>query len=265
MAPRVDADELPQKLGAVMAADPRYQALVALGEPDPPPAPRCETCRDAGYLRRDVAAGHPDFGKLVPCACKRPALAAARLDRFWRSSQAPAKYAHSTLGTYPGEASVVAFLREWLDGERWLILAGEWGAGKTGLTVAVLRELHERGQSALFVNAPAMLRRVRATYRKDAEVGESEGEVVDSLAEVDVLGIDDVGKERLSQWGSELMYDVVNRRYAANRRTIVTTNLDEARLAVHLGAATCWRLIELSDWLTLKGNLRNRNRQRRSS
>ena len=258
MATRVDVDDLPQKLGAVIADDPRYRALRELGEPDPDPQPRCPICRDAGYLRQDVPAGHPDFGKITPCECKRPALAAARLERFWKSSQAPPKYGDCTLESYPGEPSVVDALRDWLSTDRWLILSGEYGAGKTGITVALLRELHERGQSALFVNAPSMLRRVRATYRKDADPSESEGAVVDSLAEVDVLGIDDVGKERLTQWGSELVYDVVNRRYAAGRRTIVTTNLDAAQLEVHVGQASFWRLFEMAMWLSVTGNLRRR-------
>src|SRR5215471_7555022 len=258
MAARVDADDLPQRLGAVIADDPRYQALRELGDPDPDPQPRCPICRDGGYLRQDVPAGHPEFGRITPCACKRPALAAARLERFWQSSQAPPKYADCTLESYPGPPSVVEALRPWLDSDRGLILAGPVGAGKTGLTVALLRECHQRGQSALFVNAPAMLRCVRATYRKDADPSESEGAVVDSLAEVDVLGIDDVGKERLTQWGSELVYDVVNRRYAAGRRTIVTTNLNAAQLEVHVGAATFWRLFEQAMWLTVTGNLRRK-------
>jgi hypothetical protein len=28
---------------------------------------RCLTCKDAGWLRYDVAVGHPDFNRLVEC------------------------------------------------------------------------------------------------------------------------------------------------------------------------------------------------------
>jgi len=251
-----DADALPQRLGAVIAAHPEYQRLRDQGEPDPDPPPNCWSCHDRGFLRHDVAIDHPDFGKLVPCECRRADITQKRLAKFWASSQAPSEYRACTLESYPGDPTVVPALRSWLDTDGWLILAGEYGAGKTGLTVALLRVLAERGQSVLFVNAPAMLRRVRATYGKsDAE---TESAVIDSLAEVEVLAIDDVGKERLTEWATELLYDVVNRRYSDGRRTIVTTNLGVDRLEIHLGSATFWRLYEKSQFLRVEGNLRRK-------
>lgn len=252
-------DDLPQRLGAIIKADPNYQRLAELGPPDPDPEPRCRWCHDGGYLRHDVPPGAPEFGKLIVCACKAPELTARRVARFWSSSQAPVRYADCTLESYPGDPSAVDRLRSWLEGERWLILTGEHGAGKTGLTVALLRELDQRDRSVLFVNAPAMLRRVRATYGQHTEA-ETEAAVIDSLAEVDVLAIDDLGKERKTPWSSELLYDIANRRYLAARRTIVTTNLDAYALETHVGPAIFGRLFEQSAWLTLSGNLRRRGR-----
>ena len=37
---------------------------------EPPEEPACPICKGAGFLRLDVAPGHPDFGKLVPCRCR---------------------------------------------------------------------------------------------------------------------------------------------------------------------------------------------------
>ena len=257
---RSTADELPKRLGAVLKADPRYIELVERGEPDPDPSPRCATCGDIGYLRHDVLPGDPLFGRLVVCACKAPSLVKARVDRLWSGSQAPAHYAGYTLDSYPGEPEAVASLRAWIAREKsWLVLSGEHGAGKTGLCVACLRIFAELGRSVLFVNAPSMLRRVRATYSTDRE---SESAVIDTLADVDVLAIDDVGKERLSEWATELLYDVVNRRYSADLRTIVTTNLSMHELNAHVGDATFWRIYERAEWLNLSGNLRRRRGRR---
>jgi DNA replication protein DnaC len=257
-----ERDTLPERLGERLKMHPLWPTLSSLGPPDPDPEPSCSRCYDGGYLRPDVPANHPDFGKIVPCDCRRSRITAARIARFWQSSQAPAEYRDCTLESYvgtcpPGDPSAVPALRAWLETDRWLILAGDYGAGKTGLTVALLRILAERGTSVLFVNAPAMLRRVRATYAQHDEA-ESESKVIDSLAEADVLAIDDIGKERLSEWGSELLYDVVNRRYSQGRRTIVTTNLGVDRLEVHLGSATFWRLFEKSQLVHVTGNLRRR-------
>jgi DNA replication protein DnaC len=254
-----ERDTLPERLGERLKMHPLWPTLAELGPPDPDPEPACSRCGDGGYLRPDVPPNHPDFGKIVPCDCRRSSITAARIARFWQSSQAPAEYRDCTLESYPGDPSAVPALRAWLETNRWLILEGEYGAGKTGLTVALLRVIAERGDSVLFVNAPAMLRRVRATYAKHDEA-ESESAVIDSLAEADVLAIDDVGKERLSEWGSELLYDLVNRRYSAGRRTIVTTNLGVDRLEIHVGSATFWRLFEKSQLVHVTGNLRRKNR-----
>ena len=254
-------DPLPQRLGAVLLADPRFKALVKLGPPDAEPEPACMTCSDRGFTRADVQPGDPRFGKPVACECRRPSLVAARVARLWASAEAPAKYRDHTLETYPGDPDVVEQLRRWLerDDRAWLVASGEYGAGKTGLAVALLHEYAERGQSVLFVNAPSMLRRVRATYSAG---GADESSVLDTLADVDVLAIDDVGKERLTDWASELLYDLVNRRYSADRRTIVTTNLSMHDLNRHVGDATFWRIYERAVWLSLSGNLRERRGRR---
>lgn len=192
---------------------------------------------------------------------------AKRVEAAWSSARIPAQYADCTLESYPGDPTTAQILRDWLDTGRWLILFGEYGAGKTGLAVALLRELAGRGRSVLFVNAPAMLRRVRATFDRDGKEP-SEQQVVRALAEVDVLAIDDVGKERLTEWGQELLYDIVNRRYSEGRLTILTTNLalrsdvdaesgrTDPGLEGHLGPATFWRFFERSLPLRVSGNLR---------
>lgn len=199
-------------------------------------------------------------------------VVAKRVEAAWAGAQIPSSYRDHTLeswvaiSTDPEAAVKAEMLRQWIGTDRWLILTGQYGAGKTGLLVALLRELAAAvpgGQSVLFVNAPSMLRRVRATFDKGTD-GPSEQEVVTALAEVGVLGLDDIGKERLSEWGQELLYDVINRRYSEDRRTIVTTNLalrarsdsPELSLESHVQAATFWRLFERSQPLTLVGNLR---------
>src|SRR5579875_2015745 len=50
------------------------------------PAPRCPRCHDAGFVRREVPVGHPDFGKAVPCACRAEALREQRRQRLARLS-----------------------------------------------------------------------------------------------------------------------------------------------------------------------------------
>lgn len=189
-----------------------------------------------------------------------------RLAAIWSRSAIPSEYAVFTLDNYPGDPAALAQVRDWLPTDRWLILRGEYGGGKTSLLTSILRERAAEGRSILFVNAPALFRRVRSTYGNSGD-GPTEGEVIRSLVEADVLGVDDLGSERMTEWATELFYDVVNQRYSEGRPMVVTTNLPlrtvvrpdgsaELGLEAHVGARTFWRLFERSLSITVTGNLR---------
>src|SRR5699024_9337078 len=47
---------------------------------------RCPICNDAVYLRADVPPGHPSFGRLFPCQCKRKELDERRAEELRRLS-----------------------------------------------------------------------------------------------------------------------------------------------------------------------------------
>src|SRR5688572_508110 len=55
---------------------------------DPPadPPPTCPKCLDRGFLRRNVEAGHPDFGQVMVCPCRRREVAERKQNRLERMS-----------------------------------------------------------------------------------------------------------------------------------------------------------------------------------
>jgi DNA replication protein DnaC len=58
-------------------------------------------------------------------------------------------------------------------------------------------------------------------------------ERVERAASADLLVLDDLGRERASDWTSEVLYNLVNRRYEQlTLRTIVTSNLPLEELAL---------------------------------
>lgn len=241
------------------------QAGGASGGADAPPtAERCSRCLDAGLVRRDVPVGHPDFGRLVECPCG--IVAERRRDRIWRSAQVPESMRGYTLDSFAdltGKHRLVADLRTWQqDGRRSLLLVGAVGLGKTGLAIALLLDAIRAGRSGQYVVAPSFLARIRATYGGAAD-GVDELAVLDSLIGTDVLVLDDLGKVRLSDWGQEKLYTVVNERVVAERPTIVTSNLDteDGSIEAHLWPATWDRIRGSSLVIRLTGeSLRGRRR-----
>lgn len=198
---------------------------------DPEPVAGCARCRDAGWVSRD--------GQTVPCPCGL--IQQRRMARIWASSQVPETMRGYTLDSFllhprnRHRAQLVADIRGvWRDSDRWLLFVGSVGLGKTGLGVSLLLEHVRAGSGGLYVVTPSYLSRIRSTYTRvrDGEVDEMD--VLASVIEAPLLMLDDLGKVALSEWGQEKLFTLVNERYLAGRRTIVTSNLD-----MHDDETTC--------------------------
>ena len=70
-------------------------------------------------------------------------------------------------------------------------------------------------------------------------------QLLDSLASVDLLHLDDLGAENTSDWVLEQLYSIVNTRYEEERSMVLTTNLQPDRLGEQIGQRTVSRLVEM--------------------
>jgi DNA replication protein DnaC len=66
-----------------------------------------------------------------------------------------------------------------------------------------------------------VLRAIRSCFDKK---GQTEDEVIQSFISPQVLVLDDLGKERPTEWALEQLFAVINARYDACKPLIVTTN-----------------------------------------
>ena len=79
-----------------------------------------------------------------------------------------------------------------------------------------------------------MLSDIKQCYQKDSTV--SEEEVVGVYKTVDLLTIDDLGKEQATEWSVSVLYNIINERYEAMLPTIITTNYKTSALIDRLSA-----------------------------
>lgn len=130
-----------------------------------------------------------------------------------------------------GEA--VAAARAWAAGEGppVLVLAGDRGTGKTHLAVAAVRSLLDAGSWAHFEGVAVLLDRIRQGF----DQGQGQDAPTQELAECANLVLDDLGTERPSKWAAERLYRILDARWLAGRRTLVTTNYPADVLAERLG------------------------------
>jgi DNA replication protein DnaC len=217
------------------------------------PTVNCRRCRDIGYVSKRTDRWHSD---VVECPCGL--VLQRRVDKLFRSSPLSDEMRTWTLESYAdisGRHRLVAAIRTMWDAtNRWMLLTGPVGVGKSGIAVSLLNERLARHEGGLFVVAPALLQRIRATYGDDEDGNESA--VMDALIQTPLLVLDDVGKVKLTEWGQEKLYTLISERFSAKRRTIVTSNYSttDGSLEGHLWPATFDRLRGASDLIEMSGD-----------
>ena len=109
-----------------------------------------------------------------------------------------------------------------------LILVGNNGVGKTNLACSIANELIKNGIPIIYGTLINLLAELKNTYDVDNNI--SEMEIIKLYEKVDLLIIDDLGKEKPSEWGLEKLFTIINSRYESNLPVLITTNYDQNSL-----------------------------------
>lgn len=126
---------------------------------------------------------------------------------------------------------------------RGLIFTGDVGTGKTHLAAAIASHIVGKYSVTVeFVSYVDLLADIRAAFSDKAK---DVAKIEEKLCGAPVLIIDDLGKEKQSEFTNELLFRVVNRRYKDNLPLIVTTNYRLPELEKRLDYAVFSRIVEL--------------------
>jgi len=115
------------------------------------------------------------------------------------------------------------------DLKRGVILVSPPGCGKTHLASASVKVLAARGRRVKFYKVIDILGRLRGSFRDEAR--EHEEDIIEELASLDVLFLDDFGVERPTQYAEDALYRIIDRRYRRELPIFATSNLDLGELA----------------------------------
>lgn len=224
-----------------------------------PPTRVC-SCNGAGALieRLDVARAEQLIvvstfelgGRMlatVPCSC----AAGVEITRRWRAL--PAEAEGITLASlrqvpHPKWQEAREAVADFVAQPRgWLILAGDYGTGKTRLVYACLGELANVGRYGRYLTMPDLLDQLRDGIKAGLYA-----ERLDRVVEAPILALDELDKFRAdSDWAVDVLEKLFIRRYREARYTgtILVYNRERAdRLPEFLQSRvrdSHFRLIEL--------------------
>lgn len=124
--------------------------------------------------------------------------------------------------------------REYFTQGKGLYLEGPCGTGKTHLAIAIALAIINTGVPVICKTSIDILGDIKRCYERNSEV--TEEEVLEAYKTVDLLIIDDLGKEQVTEWSVPVLYSILNERYEALLPTIITTNYNTTALAEKLSA-----------------------------
>ena len=117
---------------------------------------------------------------------------------------------------------------EYAKNGRSLYIEGTYGTGKTHLACAIAKELIKQEKRVICKTPTELLQSIRNAYDNNPCL--TEQQIVDRFKKVDLLIVDDFGKQKPTEWGMATMYDILNYRYGEMLPTIITTNFNEDSL-----------------------------------
>lgn len=112
-----------------------------------------------------------------------------------------------------------------------LYIEGTNGTGKTHLAASIALQLIQSGVPVVCKTSIEILDDIKKAFDDNKT---NEFEVLNVYKSVDLLIIDDLGKEQCTDWSMSTIYSIMNDRYEDMKPTIITTNYNEDALIRNL-------------------------------
>jgi len=201
---------------------------------------RCPACNGSGWITVEEDDGN---SVAVRCRCytnrrKEALLLGANISNRYKHCTFDNFETFSAQGSFlspkkaqlnPAMAKEVVqeFVKEYPTNKKGFLIIGSCGVGKTHLAVAFIRAIvKEKGVSSLFYDFRDLLSEIKASFKSSTSV---ESSILKPVLEKEILVLDELGAEKITEWTRDTLAFIINRRYNENLTTIFTSNwLDDA-------------------------------------
>ena len=206
----------------------------------------CPTC--AAEIEQRAADARAEIARRIAADEKAHALGVAGV---------PARFIGRTLASFKAESpeqvralSVASsFVANWADVSRkgqWLVFSGQPGTGKSHLAIAILQALMP-AHVGRYMTCMELIQTIRSAWRKDSQ--HSEQEIVDELATVPLLVLDEIGVQNGTDSEMLHLFDVLDKRYRNLMPTILLTNQNKEGFRAFVGERVYDRMTECARWV----------------
>ena len=207
----------------------RKELLKSLGYPEDYTEPQytCKKCSDSGFVGNTM------------CSCLREMLIKENVKSSGIGNLIERQsFENFSLSGYEGDAYAIMeknleaakeYANNFGKSDKNLLLIGPTGTGKTHISTAIAKVLIEKGVELLYDSAQNIV----AAFEKDkfkSGYGPYEPEGSKYL-ECELLILDDLGTEFVSQFTVSCLYNLLNTRLNKGLATIISTNLSPAELS----------------------------------
>lgn len=201
------------------------------------------------YCNGELPESKIECGEVIPegfCSIKCSKYYNRKMDScsYLKQSGVPKRYLKCSFKNFIVNneqiKKVVSDLKNITNVNDSILITGRAGCGKTHLAVALMREQSLKTiRRAWFYNVTEILIDLRSVYNKD---GNSEKEMFEKFFTNDILIIDDIGAEKVSDYVVQSWYRIIDHRYSACLPTVYTTNLSMPEIGVRFGDRIASRL-----------------------
>lgn len=195
----------------------------------------CAMCQDVGFVYYEDENGY-GFGR--ECACglikrkqESSRIAFANIPERYKGLNMSAFdvkwYGNDQLIAENAKKIAMHYIGNYFNiepGRGLYLFSRTKGTGKTRMAAIIANELLKKNIKIKFATSGEILEEIKNTWNKQTDY--TEGELMTSLTQADVLIIDDFGVEKAKDWRNEKFFDIINKRYVSLRPTIYTSNYD---------------------------------------
>ena len=191
-----------------------------------------------GYVTRPVVENSKLYFVYDECSCMKDIHIKNNVELFSVSKNLKDADMKSIYTDDKKRKKIIQAIKEFYDNygnkQKAIYLYGTFGSGKTYILSALLNKLAEKNIKSIIIHVPELMRSIKESFNDS-----SYKDKMEALMNVEILLLDDIGAEYLTEWArDEILEPILNYRMENNLATFFTSNysIDELEKHFSLGS-----------------------------